>query len=141
MRMQTVLQAMKVFFLFIFIVLDLFGMFHGLSATMPFFSYNVNVVAISIYGYSILLISVFCFFKLLNYVRKIDGLFKVVFMLLMRTTFTLFIVTILLSIGFVVVGCSSVYDILYLIFMAVFLLFLGVRSFVSRARVITPPDA
>jgi hypothetical protein len=97
-------------------------------------------VAISIYGYSMLLISVFCFFKLLNYVRKIDGLFKVVFMLLMRNTFTLFIVTILLSVGFVVVGCSSVYDILYLIFMVGFLLFLGVRSFVSRARVITPPD-
>ena len=141
MRMQTVLQAMKVFFLFIFIVLDLFGMFHGLSAAMPFFSYNVNVVSISIYGYSILLISVFCFFKLLNYVRKIDGLFKGVFMLLMRTIFTFFIMTILLSVGFVVVGCSSVYDILYLMFMAVFLLFLGVRSFVSRARVITPHDA
>ena len=42
MRMQTVLQAMKVFFLFIFIVLDLFGMFHGLSATMPFFADEIS---------------------------------------------------------------------------------------------------
>ena len=44
MRMQTVLQAMKVFFLFIFIVLDLFGMFHGLSATMPFFFRTMSML-------------------------------------------------------------------------------------------------
>ena len=134
MCMQTILQALKVVFLLIFIIIDLFGMFHGLSAAMPFKSNNVNVMGSTIYGYSILLISVFGFFKLLDCAKKVGGFVGVVMALLMRTIFVLFVLTILLSVILVAICFSSIYDIMYLVVMTVLSLLLGIRLFISRKK-------
>jgi hypothetical protein len=135
MRVQEILQASKFFLLLIFIIIDLFGMFHGLSATMPFNSNNANVMAIRIYGYSMLFISIIGFFKLLDCAKKIRGFVSVVLVLLMRTVFALFVLIILLLAIFIVIRLSSFYDIIYLTAVIASSLLWCIRSFISRKEI------